>query len=53
MAKRAITLWNGLPRNDDDADGNAILIDPDRQLMETAIQALLKNRDERPVTIKE
>jgi len=53
VAKRAITLWNGLPRNDDDADGNAILIDPDRQLMETAIQALLKNRDERPVTIKE
>ena len=33
--------------------GDAVLIDPDRQLMETAIQALLKNRDDRPVSIKE
>ncbi|RTZ68573.1 MAG: hypothetical protein DSZ35_04270 [Verrucomicrobia bacterium] len=53
LAKRAITQWNELPSNVDDATGDAILIDPDRQLMETAIQALLKNRDDRPVTIKE
>ena len=52
-AKRAIARWNGLPGNDDDTAGDAVLIDPDRQLMETAIQALLKNRDDRPVTIKE
>jgi len=53
LAKRAITQWNELPSNVDDAAGNAVLIDPDRQLMETAIQALLKNRDDRPVSIKE
>jgi predicted CXXCH cytochrome family protein len=53
LAKRAITQWNDLPGNDTDATGDAILIDPDRQLMETAIQALLKNRDNRPVSIKE
>ena len=47
------TEWNDLPGNDTDATGDAILIDPDRQLMETAIQALLKNRDNRPVSIKE
>ena len=52
-AKRAIARWNGLPGNDDDTAGDAVLIDPDRQLMETAIQALLKNRDDRPVSIKE
>jgi len=50
LAKRAIAQWNDLPG---DATGDAVLIDPDRQLMETAIQALLKNRDDRPVTIKE
>ena len=50
QAKRAIAQWNDLPG---DATGDAVLIDPDRQLMETAIQALLKNRDDRPVTIKE
>ena len=53
LARRAITQWNDLPGNDTDATGDAILIDPDRQLMETAIQALLKNRDNRPVSIKE
>ena len=53
LARRASTRWNRLPGNADDAAGDAVLIDPDRQLMETAIQALLKNRDDRPVTIKE
>jgi hypothetical protein len=53
LARSAITRWNRLPGNADDAAGDAVLIDPDRQLMETAIQALLKNRDDRPVTIKE
>ena len=53
LARRAITRWNRLPGNADDAAGDAVLIDPDRQLMETAIQALLKNRDDRPVSIKE
>ena len=50
LAKRAIAQWNDLPGG---ATGDAVLIHPDRQLMETAIQALLKNRDDRPVTIKE
>ncbi len=50
LAKRAIAQWNDLPG---DATGDSVLIDPDRQLMETAIQALLKNRDDRPVSIKE
>jgi hypothetical protein len=50
LAKRAIAQWNDLPGG---ATGDAVLIDPDRQLMETAIQALLKNRDDRPFTIKE
>ena len=53
MATRAIAHWTDLPGDADDAAGDAVLIDPDRQLMETAIQALLKNRDNRPVTIKE
>ena len=50
MAKRAITQWNKLPG---DATGEAILIGPDQRLMETAIEALLKSRDDRPFTIKE
>ena len=50
LAKRAIAQWSEQPG---EASGAAILIEPDRQLMETAIQALLKRRDNRPFTIKE
>ena len=50
LAKRAITQWNQQPG---DATGEAILIDTDRRLMETAIEALLQRRDDRPFTIKE
>ena len=53
LAKRAIAQWNELPRTASDTTGKSILINSDRQLMETAIQALLKNRDNRPFTIKE
>ena len=50
LAKRAFTQWNQQPG---DATGEAILIDTDRRLMETAIEALLQRRDDRPFTIKE
>jgi len=50
LAKRAIKQWNQQPG---DATGEAILIDIDRRLMETAIEALLQRRDDRPFTIKE
>jgi hypothetical protein len=53
LAKRAIAQWNELPSTASDTTGKSILISSDRQLMETAIQALLKNRDNRPFTIKE
>ena len=53
LAKRAIDKWNDLPSDPDATTGDAILINSDRQLMETAIQALLKQRDNRPFTIKE
>ena len=50
LAKRAIAQWNEQPG---ETSGEAILIESDRRLMETAIQALLKRRDDRPFTIKE
>ena len=53
LAKRAIAQWNELPRTASDTTGKSILINSDRQLMATAIQALLNNRDNRPFTLKE
>ena len=50
LAKRAIAQWSEQPG---ETSGEAILIESDRRLMETAIQALLKRRDDRPFTIKE
>jgi len=50
LAKRAIAQWSEQPGK---ASGETLLIDSDRRLMKTAIEALLKERDDRPFTIKE